>query len=104
MNLIRHLHRQRKWSERTFGPGRRTEGILDHIRKELAEVDEDPDDLVEWVDVVILALDGAWRHGHTPETIAAAITAKQARNEQRTWPDWRTQPANRAIEHVSENG
>lgn len=103
MDLIKHLYRQREWSERTFGPGKRTDGVLDHIRKELTEVADEPDDLTEWVDVVILALDGAWRHGHTPEEIAAAITAKQARNEQRSWPDWRTQPKDRAIEHVSYN-
>ena len=28
-----------------------------------------------------------------------AIVAKQARNEARTWPDWRTAPLDRAIEH-----
>jgi hypothetical protein len=103
MNLIEHLHRQRAWSKVTFGPGTRTAGVLDHIRKELKEVERDPNDLTEWVDVILLALDGAWRHGHTPEQIASAIEAKQARNESREWPDWRTQPTDRAIEHVRHN-
>ena len=35
MNLLEHLRRQREWSESTFGPGNRTQGVLDHIRKEL---------------------------------------------------------------------
>lgn len=103
MNLVEHLQRQRDWSEATFGPGERTAGVLDHIRKELNEVEREPHDLTEWVDVVLLALDGAWRHGYTPEQIAEAIAEKQARNESRQWPDWRTQPADRAIEHVRSN-
>lgn len=97
---VEHLRRQREFSERTFGPGARTKGVLDHIRKELAEIEDAPDDLGEWVDVVILALDGAWRAGHEPHEIITAIKAKQARNEARSWPDWRTAPADQAIEHV----
>lgn len=99
-DLIAHLFRQRRFSEKTFGPGVRTHGILDHIRKELAEIDADPMDLEEWVDVVLLALDGAWRIGAAPWVIAQAIEAKLSKNEQRNWPDWRTQPLHQAIEHV----
>lgn len=94
-----HLRRQAAWSEQTCGPGPRTTGIVDHIRKELAEIEADPTDVREWIDVVILALDGAWRCGATPEEIVAALAAKQARNEARTWPDWRTADPNKAIEH-----
>lgn len=98
-DLVAHLQRQREFSERTFGPGRRTEGVSDHIRKELAEIAQAPGDLEEWVDVILLALDGAWRTGAEPEEIAQAIAAKHAKNERRTWPDWRTVPAGKAIEH-----
>jgi hypothetical protein len=100
LDLVAHLRRQRAFSERTFGPGPRTVGIVDHIRKELAEIEAEPFDLAEWIDVVILALDGAWRAGYTPEQIAAALVAKQTKNEARTWPDWRTHPSDRAIEHL----
>lgn len=94
-----HIAHQREWSERTFGPGMRL-GVIDHIRKELLEVEADPTDLGEWVDVIILGLDGAWRAGHEPQAIIDAIKAKQARNEARTWPDWRNVPRDVAIEHV----
>jgi hypothetical protein len=94
-----HLARQRAFSERAFGPGARTRGVIDHIRKELLEIEADPTDLGEWVDVVILALDGAWRAGHGPQEIINAIMTKQARNEARTWPDWRTADPDKAIEH-----
>lgn len=94
-----HLRRQREWSMRTFGPGNRTSGVVDHIRKELNEIERDPADVSEWIDVVILGLDGAWRAGFTPEQIIAALVAKQAKNEARNWPDWRTAPLDKAIEH-----
>lgn len=98
-----HIERQRRWSRATFGPSTRTAGVLDHIRRELLEVEADPFDLGEWVDVIILALDGAWRHGHEPQRIIDAIREKQARNEARTWPDWRTASEDAAIEHVRES-
>ena len=98
-DLVAHLHRQRAFSLKTFGPGARTAGVLDHIRKELAEVEADPADVAEWVDLVILALDGAWRAGHEPRAIVDALVAKQTRNEGRTWPDWRTADPSKAIEH-----
>jgi len=46
--------------------GTRTKGVIDHLRKELDEVEKEPTDLLEWIDLVLLALDGAWRHGYTP--------------------------------------
>lgn len=109
MDLVAHLYRQRAFSRATFGPGHRTAGVVDHIRKELKEiekVDADPfahkpeDILPEWVDVILLALDGAWRSGATPEEIVEAIQAKQNKNELRDWPDWRKAPKGKAIEHV----
>lgn len=98
-DMAAHLQRQREWSERTFGPGARAAGIVDHIRKELLEIQADPGDLREWIDVAILALDGAWRSGATPRQIIAALVAKQVKNEGRIWPDWRTMSADKAIEH-----
>lgn len=94
-----HLAHQREWSREMFGPGARLLGVLDHIRKELAEIEADPTDLGEWVDVLILAFDGAWRAGWEPQQIIDAIKAKQSRNEARTWPDWRGRSEDEAIEH-----
>lgn len=99
-NFWAHLHRQLQWSRQTFGPGPRTKGVIDHIRKELCEIEAAPDDLSEWIDVVILALDGAWRSGATPAQIIDALVAKQTKNEGRSWPDWRTVSPDTAIEHI----
>lgn len=99
-DLKAHLHRQRFFSNNTFGPGRRTDGVCDHIRKEIKEIEADPNDLEEWIDVVMLAFDGAWRSGHSPGQIVDMIEFKQTKNEARTWPDWRTADPGKAIEHV----
>lgn len=121
-----HLTRQIAFSRGAFGPGQRTAGVIDHIRKELVEVESattDDERAKEWVDVVILALDGLWRATQAVKdreyaelaweppyadeiacTVVGAIVDKQNRNERRDWPDWRTAPADKAIEHVRGNG
>lgn len=100
MDLEKHLQRQYDWSLSTFGPGPRSAGVIKHIEKELYEVAENPDDVEEWIDVVILALDGAMRQGYTPKEVAKALEAKQAKNETRKWPDWREFTEGEAIEHI----
>lgn len=84
--LFRLLEKQIPWSTKTFGPGARVGSITKHIEKELAEIRANPTDLVEWVDVILLALDGAWRAGYTPEDIVNALFTKQERNFNRQWP------------------
>jgi hypothetical protein len=98
-DFIAHVTRQSEWSRRTFGPGFRM-GVVEHIRKELKEIEADPLDLEEWIDVIILGIDGAWRAGYSPEDIAEGLAAKQLKNEARQWPDWRTVPTDKPIEHV----
>lgn len=100
-SLAEHIQRQREWSDRTYGPGPRSSGIIDHIQKELAEIAESPADVSEWIDVIILAIDGAAREGHSPEKIVNALVAKQTKNESRVWPDWRTVDTNKAICHIA---
>lgn len=99
-DLVTHLERQRTFSEKAFGPGTRAKGVVDHIKKELVEIEQNPSDLNEWIDVAMLAFDGAWRAGFDPVAIAAAFEAKLIKNENREWPDWRTADPEKAIEHV----
>jgi hypothetical protein len=97
------VDRQIDWSLRTFGPGDRTAGTLAHIRKELDEIAADPGDLEEWCDVIILAIDGAWRAtGATPEDINIALVEKQAKNRARTWPPIGSVPPGEPVEHVRD--
>lgn len=90
-----------RWSLDTFGPGDRLRGILAHIRKELGEIEASPADLEEWVDVVLLAMDGAWRvAGADGAKFTLALFNKHQKNLFRDWPDWRTAPTDRPTEHI----
>lgn len=99
-DLVAHLHAQREHSVDAFGPGNRSKGVVDHIRKELVEIEAQPYDLEEWIDVIILAMDGSWRAGYEPEQIVQALSDKFEKNKLRVWPDWRTADPDKAIEHV----
>jgi hypothetical protein len=98
MKFTQYVHKHIGWSLSTFGEGERAEGLCRHIEKELNEIRAKPSDLMEWIDVIILALDGAWRSGHTPEQIAAALIAKQRINFNRQWKRADDAPT----EHVRE--
>jgi hypothetical protein len=82
----------------------RTKGVIDRIRKELIEIEKDPNDIEEWVDVILLALDGAWRCADAQnlplDLVMRTIARKQDKNERRDWPDWRNADPDKAIEHV----
>lgn len=66
----------RDWSVGTFGADRSLEYNCRHIESELVEVRADPRDPVEWMDIAILAFDGAMRAGHTPEDVARVFVDK----------------------------
>jgi Lar family restriction alleviation protein len=102
-DLVHHLNRQIEFSRETFGPGERTKGVTDHIERELKEVRAAPHDLEEWIDLVMLSLDGAWRAGHSSVEICDALEAKLTKNMARDWPDWRTADPDKAIEHKRES-
>ena len=96
------LLRQIKWSKRTFGTTKRTMGILKHILKEVDEVIAKPDDLMEWIDIIILGLDGFWRHGGSPSTIGPLLNAKAEDNYQRRYPFPTSD--DEPSEHIRETG
>jgi hypothetical protein len=98
--LITYLNRLYSWGQNVFGPASRTLGVLDHIRKELVEIEKAPDDLEEWIDVMTLAFSGAMRRGFTPWQIIKMLLFKMEKNENRQWPDWRLADPGKAVEHV----
>lgn len=97
VGLSAWIDRQREWSLQTFGPGRRIDGLCKHIEKETNEIRENPN-LFEWIDVIILALDGAHRAGYSSEEIIMALENKQRINFGRQWPAW--VPEDTPSEHV----
>jgi predicted small metal-binding protein len=76
----------RDWNFATFGDEKpRIKRIVEHIRSELKEVLADPYDILEWVDVMLFAWQGALRTGHSPEAIVLRTREKMKKNEGRRW-------------------
>ena len=105
-----------RWSLDTFGTGARTKGLTEHIRKELLEIEEAPEDLLEWIDVFMLATDGFWRaytaHHTSEEEITYDVLERAAEkfcylmmykdnlNRSRKWPKPTSQ--DHCNEHIKE--
>lgn len=98
----RYLQDKAKWSRQTFGTGKQTHRMIDHIRKELLEIEADPTSVEEWIDVVAIALDGACRLA-TADEVISILRHKFEVCQQRQFPDWRTSDPNKAIEHIRDN-
>jgi hypothetical protein len=93
------LETQAAWSKRTFGDRERTAGILKHIEKELDEIRANPKDATEWIDVALLAFDGAWRSaGITPSEVALRLIDKVQLVRSRQYPA--EGPEDEPIEHI----
>lgn len=101
-DLFSFLTDSQDWSKRTFGPPRKDswKGVVAHIEEELDEIRKEPYDIEEWMDVVILGLDGAYRSGATPEMICNKLMFKLEKNMARQWPDWRTAEPGKPINHI----
>lgn len=99
MDFSDYVHRQREWSLVTFGNGKRTDGISKHIAHELEEIanaENDVEKLEECIDVIILAMDMAWRLGWEPRVIEDMLLWKQTKNFSRKWPAKEVSEANQS--------
>ena len=84
-DFIQWIEDKNKWSLVTFGEGQRPEGVIKHIESELQEIRDAPNDIMEWVDVILLAIDGAFRAGFSAKEIVSAMIRKQEINKTRVW-------------------
>lgn len=87
--LAAYIKTHRDWTLDTFGPGKRTQRLAYQIKKGLGEIDNHPDSLSRWVDLIILTIDGALRcGGDSPFEIIRALKSQQQDNMARVWnPD-----------------
>lgn len=103
INFEEFVNLKGDWCRRIFGPGLRTKGICEHIRKELLEIEREPESLEEWIDVIFLALDGAYRVNPSGDAIAAMMEHKLKKIQARQWPAL-GQSEDKPIEHVKYCG
>ena len=94
-----------RWSDETFGLNDETKGpnfetLCLHIEKELAEVRDKPQDLSEWVDIILLAMDGYYRYGG--RDLGVDLDRKHYLNQCRKWPDPATREPGTPTEHIRE--
>lgn len=71
-NLIDLLRKQQEFSQQVYGP-HPTRNVMVCIKMELQRVIDNPDDVLQWADVLLMVFDGAMHRGFTPEEIAAAM-------------------------------
>lgn len=71
---------------RATWPSQTLFGVLAHARKEVEEIEDNISDCIEWVDLILLGIDGACRTGLTPEQLGIQLERKLAINLQRAWP------------------
>ena len=106
VGLVEIIIWQKEFSAKTFGAHLQLPGLIKHLKKEIAEIEATSGaDLMEWVDLILLAIDGAWRNtGASAEEITAAILRKQSINRGRRWPDMRDVRDGEPAEHIRDGG
>ena len=102
--------RRDEWSMATFGPSRGFEGALDHLKKEVTEIEKSPYDTEEWIDALFLVTDGLCRmlRAANPDLTGAdafeimmeVANRKLDKNMRREWPSVSEQIRGKAVEHV----
>lgn len=58
---------------------------LRHLKKEVQELLDNPDDKMEWADCMLLLLDAARRKGYSIDDLLSFCKEKLAINRKRTW-------------------
>lgn len=84
---------QGEWSQKTFGTDaeRGPVGALKHLSKEALEAAQDPTNITEYADCLILLMDAIRRAGHNREgfkwmDVLRAAKEKMKVNKARNWP------------------
>lgn len=97
MDIRKFIEDYGVFSDKAFGVGKRSVGITEHLKKEINELELDPNDPFEWVDVILLGMDGLRRLGYTPEQITNFLEEKFNINKKRIWPS--SKDENLALTH-----
>ena len=83
-DLISFLNDKKAHSDEVFS-NQTVEGVIDHIKEEIQEVENNTYDPEEWIDLLLLSFDGALKAGFTPMQITDTLDKKFFKNKQRKW-------------------
>lgn len=72
------------------------------LKNQIEAVASDPTDIKGWARLVSYSVGGFLNAGGKQTDILPMLFAKQEKNFGRNWPDWRTAPKDKAIEHVRD--
>ena len=95
------------WADRMFG-GQTPDGKLAHLKKEVAELIENPYDRMEYADCFILLLDAYRKAGGSADDLVCAAFQKLEINKQRVWGQPNEDGSvehieDGSVEHISEH-
>lgn len=75
-----------EWAFETF-KGQKIDGKLKHMKKEIDEIIENPDDIIEWADVMLLFLNASKQQGLDMDQILDACKEKFEIIKKREWQE-----------------
>lgn len=86
-DLFMLINDHAKWSQETFGSDEERDciGPLEHLKKEIEEVKQNPADVTEWADMFLLYLDGLRRAGIGFPMMLEVARRKHEHNKTRKW-------------------
>lgn len=73
------------WSDRQFGKFDRRPSCLRHLQREIQEIIDEPDDVEEYADALILLIDSARMAGIVADDLLDAAFSKLEVNKKRKW-------------------
>jgi len=90
-----------KWSQETFGSDeiKGPLGSILHLQKEINELLENPKDIKEYADVLLLTLDASRRAGFDIVTLLEATSEKLQENKTRKWNLLNRKNIDEPVEH-----
>ncbi len=89
------------WADFVFGRDRKPEQILQHLKKEIEELIENPSSLEEYADIGILWLNAAKKAGYEVDDLYFAMISKMRINKARKWGK---ADENGVVEHLRGDG
>ena len=87
MNFTEIFEKHKEWSLNQFGKKDSPLGPINHMGKEVEELKKDPQDAMEYADILILLMDAWLTIGKGPEELLDAVNEKIDINRARVWPD-----------------